>query len=58
MKILLRGAYAAMLLAGAPGWALAGAQASKITLMVGGIEKIIYLPATSPCRPKARRFNR
>src|SRR5258708_40261649 len=45
MKILLRGAYAAMLLAGAPGWALAGAQASKITLMVGGIEKIIYLPA-------------
>src|SRR3981189_1537230 len=45
MKLVLRAACAAMVLAGAPGWALAGAQANKITLMVGGIEKIIYLPA-------------
>ncbi len=45
MRILWGAACAAMLLAGAPGWALAGAEANKITLMVGGIEKIIYLPA-------------
>src|SRR3989442_15151370 len=45
MRILWVAACAAMVLAGAPGWALAGAEANKITLMVGGIEKIIYLPA-------------
>src|SRR5207302_1757275 len=45
MRVVLRAAYAALVLAGAPGWALAGAEANKIALMVGGIEKIIYLPA-------------
>src|SRR2546426_5063667 len=45
MNVVLRAACAAMMLAGAPGWALAGAEANKIALMVGGIEKIIYLPA-------------
>src|SRR5882762_4212425 len=45
MKLVLRAACAAVVLAGAPGLALAGAEANKITLMVGGIEKIIYLPA-------------
>src|SRR5258708_18616748 len=45
MRVFWSAACAAMMLAGAPGWALAGAEASRITLMVGGIEKIIYLPA-------------
>ena len=45
MRVFWGAACAAMMLAGAPGWALADAEASKITLMVGGIEKIIYLPA-------------
>src|SRR6266446_5711016 len=45
MNVVLRAACAAMMLAGAPGWALASAEANKIALMVGGIEKIIYLPA-------------
>src|SRR6267143_1778448 len=45
MRILWGAACAAVVLAGAPGLALAGAEANKITLMVGGIEKIIYLPA-------------
>jgi sulfonate transport system substrate-binding protein len=45
MRVVLRAACAAMVVAGAPGWALAGVEANKIALMVAGIDKIIYLPA-------------